>query len=161
MRFYVLPFGIRVERMDIRSFKTRSARAQDINRAWYVIDAKQQVVGRLASQVASILRGKHKPLFTPHVDTGDFVIIVNVDQVRFTGNKESAKLYYRFSGYPGGLRSRTAKEMRRRRPEYLVRHAVKGMLPKGPLGRQMLKKLKVYAGNDHPHQAQKPQVLAL
>ncbi len=147
--------------MDIRSFKTRSARAADIKRAWYVIDAQQKVVGRLASQVATILRGKHKPQFTPHVDTGDFVIIVNAERVRFTGNKENDKRYYRYSGYPGGLHSRTAKEMRRRRPEHLVRHAVKGMLPKGPLGRQMLKKLKVYTGNSHPHQAQQPQVLEL
>ena len=147
--------------MDIRSFKTASARASDIDRAWYVIDAEQQIVGRLASKVASILRGKHKPLYTPHVDTGDFVIIVNADKARFSGNKEDAKIYYRYSGYPNGLKTRTAREMRRRRPEHLVRHAVKGMLPKGPLGRQMLRKLKVYSEPSHPHEAQKPQVLAL
>ena len=107
------------------------------------------------------MRGKHKPQFTPHVDTGDYVIVVNAEQVRFTGNKESDKRYYRYSGYPGGLRSRTAAEMRSRRPEHLVRHAVKGMLPKGPLGRRMLKKLKVYTGGSHPHRAQQPQILEL
>lgn len=144
-----------------RSFKTSSARAADLQRTWYVVDGEHQVVGRLASQVASILRGKHKPHFTPHVDTGDFVIVVNADRVRFTGNKENAKRYYRYSGYPGGLRSRTAAEMRRRRADYLIRHAVRGMLPKGPLGRKMLKKLKVYAGSDHPHAAQQPQALNL
>ena len=147
--------------MDIRSYKTVSTRPEDVERGWFVVDADQQTVGRLASQIASILRGKHKPSFTPHVDTGDYVIVVNADRARFTGNKEDAKLYYRYSGYPGGLRSRTVREMRRRRPEHIVRHAVKGMLPKGPLGRQMLKKLKVYAGADHPHQAQQPQILAL
>jgi len=147
--------------MDVRSFKTRSVRAQDVARTWYVIDADHQVVGRLASQIACILRGKHKPQFTPHVDTGDYVIVVNAARVAFTGNKEDAKRYYRYSGYPGGLRSRTVREMRRRRPEHLLRHAVKGMLPKGPLGRQMLKKLKLYSGSDHPHKAQKPQILTL
>ena len=146
--------------MDIRSYKTTSVRNQDVERAWYVVDAYDQVVGRLASQVACILRGKHKPQFTPHVDTGDYVIIVNADRVVFSGNKENAKLYYRYSGYPGGLRSRSAREVRRRQPEHLLRHAIKGMLPKGPLGRQMLKKLKVYSGSDHPHKAQQPQVLA-
>ena len=120
-----------------------------------------QIVGRLASQIATILRGKHKPSFTPHVDCGDFVIVVNADKARFSGNKENDKLYYRYSGYPGGLKTRTAKEMRERQPEHLVRHAVKGMLPKGPLGRQMLKKLKVYAAPTHPHEAQQPQVLTL
>ena len=147
--------------MDIQSFKTRSVRTADIERAWFVVDAQQQVVGRLASQVATVLRGKHKPQYTPHVDTGDYVIVVNADRVRFTGDKENAKRYYRYSGYPGGLRSRTVKEMRQRRPEHLVRHAVRGMLPKGSLGRKMLKKLKVYPGSRHPHQAQRPQILDL
>jgi len=147
--------------MDINSFKTKSARAADVRRTWYVVDADQQIVGRLASRIAAVLRGKHKPSFTPHVDTGDFVIIVNADKVRFSGNKETEKRYYRYSGYPGGLKSRTAKDMRERRPEHLLRHAIKGMLPKGPLGRQMLTKLKVYASSSHPHQAQKPQPLAL
>ncbi len=147
--------------MDVNSFKTVSAKPAEVEREWYVIDAENQVVGRLASQVAAILRGKHKPYFTPHVDCGDYVIIVNADKVRFSGKKETDKLYYRYSGYLGGLRTRTAKEMRQRRPDYIMRHAVKGMLPKGPLGRSMLKKLKVYATPTHPHEAQQPKVLAL
>ncbi len=150
-----------MQSMDTLSFKTRSARVQDIVRTWYVVDARHQVVGRLASTVAAILRGKHKPAYTPHVDTGDYVIVINAECVRFTGNKENGKRYYRYSGYPGGLRSLTVHEMRQRRAEHLVRHAVKGMMPKGPLGRQMLKKLKVYVGSEHPHQAQRPQLLAL
>ena len=145
--------------MDVNSFSTASAKATDVERAWFVVDAEQQIVGRLASRIASILRGKHKPSYTPHVDTGDFVIVINADKARFTGNKENNKLYYRYSGYPGGLKSRTAKQMRQRRPEYLMRHAVRGMLPKGPLGRKMLAKLKVYAAPTHPHEAQKPQIL--
>jgi len=147
--------------MDVNSFKTLSAKPAEVEQAWYVVDAENQIVGRLASEVAALLRGKHKPYFTPHVDCGDYVIIVNADKVRFSGKKETDKLYYRYSGYPGGLQSRTAKEMRERRPEHLVRHAVKGMLPKGPLGRSMLRKLKVYAAPTHPHEAQQPQVLAL
>ena len=147
--------------MDVNSFKTVSAKPAEVEQEWYVIDAENQVVGRLASQVAAILRGKHKPYFTPHVDCGDYVIIVNADKVRFSGKKETDKLYYRYSGYPGGLKTRTAKEMRQRRPDYIMRHAVKGMLPKGPLGRRMLKKLKVYAAPTHPHEAQQPKVLAL
>lgn len=147
--------------MDVNSFKTLSARPAEVEHEWYVIDAENQIVGRLASQVAAILRGKHKPYFTPHVDCGDFVIIVNADKVRFSGKKETDKLYYRYSGYPGGLKSRTAKEMRQRRPEHIMRQAVKGMLPKGPLGRQMLKKLKVYAAPTHPHDAQQPKILEL
>ncbi|MDE2730760.1 MAG: 50S ribosomal protein L13 [Bacteroidota bacterium] len=146
--------------MDTRSFKTRSVKAAQIERAWFVIDADQAVVGRLASQIAAILRGKHRPYFTPHVDTGDYVIVVNAEKVRFTGNKEEDKLYYRYSGYPGGLKSRRASEMRQRRPEHIVRHAVRGMLPKGRLGRSMLSKLKVYAGTEHPHAAQQPKPLA-
>ncbi len=147
--------------MDVNSFKTVSAKPAEVEQEWYVIDAENQVVGRLASQVAAILRGKHKPYFTPHVDCGDYVIIVNADKARFSGKKETDKLYYRYSGYPGGLKTRTAKEMRQRRPDYIMRHAVKGMLPKGPLGRRMLKKLKVYASPTHPHEAQQPKVLAL
>ncbi len=147
--------------MDVNSFKTVSAKPAEVEQEWYVIDAENQIVGRLASQVAAILRGKHKPYFTPHVDCGDYVIIVNADKVRFSGKKETDKLYYRYSGYPGGLKTRTAKEMRQRRPDYIMRHAVKGMLPKGPLGRSMLKKLKVYATPTHPHEAQQPKVLAL
>ena len=147
--------------MDTLSYKTQSAKSSQVERAWYVIDAEQAVVGRLASQIAAILRGKNKPYFTPHVDTGDFVIVVNAQKVRFTGNKEADKLYYQYSGYPGGLKSRAVHVMRQRKPEHLVRHAVKGMLPKGRLGRSMLSKLKVYAGAEHPHAAQQPQPLTL
>lgn len=147
--------------MDAISFKTQSAKPADVERDWYVIDAENLVVGRLASQVAAILRGKHKPSYTPHVDTGDFVIVVNADKVRFTGNKETAKQYFRHSGYPGGEKSRSPKDVRERRPEFIVRNAIQGMLPKGPLGRQMYRKLKVYAGPTHPHEAQQPKELSL
>ncbi len=147
--------------MNANSFKTQSAKPGQIERDWYLVDAENQVVGRLASRVAALLRGKHKPYFTPHVDCGDFVVVVNAEKVRFTGNKETQKQYYRYSGYPGGLRQRTPKEMRERRPEFIVRNAVKGMLPKGPLGRSMLRKLKVHAGPEHPHEAQQPKTLAL
>ncbi|GIV58776.1 MAG: 50S ribosomal protein L13 [Bacteroidetes bacterium] len=147
--------------MDANSFKTYSAKAGEIERRWYVIDAENQTVGRLASRVAAILRGKHKPSFTPHVDTGDFVIVVNADKVRFTGKKEVEKEYFYHTGYPGGGKVRTPKEMRQRRPTFIVENAVRGMLPKGPLGRRMFKKLKVYAGPEHPHAAQEPQPLSL
>lgn len=147
--------------MNINSFRTLSAKPADVNRGWYVVDAENQVVGRLASQVASILRGKHKPEFTPHVDTGDFVIVINAARVRFTGSKETGKTYFRHSGYPGGVKETTPAKIREKRPEFIVQNAVKGMLPKGPLGRQMLRKLKVYAGPDHPHAAQVPTELAL
>jgi large subunit ribosomal protein L13 len=147
--------------MDPISFKTYSARPSDIRQAWYVIDAENQVVGRLASRIATILRGKHKPQYTPHIDTGDFVIVVNADKVRFTGAKELNKQYFSHTGYPGGEKLRSPKEMREKKPTFLVENAVKGMLPKGPLGRSMLKKLKVYAGPDHPHAAQVPQELTL
>ncbi len=147
--------------MDTRSYKTHSARSADVRRTWYVVDAEHQIVGRLASKIASVLRGKHKPSYTPHVDTGDFVIIINADKVRFTGNKEAEKRYYSYSGYPSGLKERNAAAVRARRPEYILRHAVKGMLPKGPLGRSMLRKLKVYAMPTHPHVAQQPHILEL
>lgn len=147
--------------MDVNSFKTVSARPAEVERKWYVIDAENQVVGRLASHVASVLRGKHKPSFTPHVDTGDFVIVINADKARFTGKKEDDKEYFSYSGYPGGVSLRTPREMRDRKPIFIVENAVKGMLPKGPLGRQMFKKLKVYAGTEHPHEAQQPELLSL
>jgi len=147
--------------MDANSFKTYSAKASEVEQAWFVIDADREVVGRLASRIASVLRGKHKPSFTPHVDTGDFVVVVNAERARFTGNKETQKEYFSHSGYPGGVTLRTPREQRDRAPEFIVRNAVKGMLPKGPLGRQMLRKLKVYAGPSHPHEAQAPQVLPL
>ncbi|MEX0601128.1 MAG: 50S ribosomal protein L13 [Rhodothermales bacterium] len=147
--------------MDANSFKTYSAKPSEIEREWYIVDAEDQVVGRLASQVASILRGKHKPQFTPHVDTGDFVIVVNAEKIRFTGNKETKKEYFRYTGYPGGERLTTPEEMRERKPDFIVRNAVKGMMPKGPLGREMTKKLKVYVGPDHPHEAQQPKELTV
>lgn len=135
---------------------TFSPKAADIQRQWYVIDATNVVLGRLASQVAMLLRGKHKPIYAPHVDTGDFVIVVNADKVALTGNKLQQKRAYRHSGYPGGLRSIPYSELMAKRPERAVEKAVRGMLPKNALGRRMIKKLKVYAGPDHPHQAQRP-----
>lgn len=147
--------------MDINSFKTASAKPHEVERTWHVVDAEGEVVGRLASKVAAILRGKHKPSYTPHVDTGDYVIVINADKVRFTGNKEEDKEYFRHTGYPGGGRTRTPAETRTSKPTFIVQNAVKGMLPKNRLGRQMLSKLKVYAGSEHPHEAQQPQPLAL
>ncbi len=147
--------------MDANSFKTYSAKPAEVDTAWYVADANHQVVGRLASRIATILRGKHKPTYTPHIDTGDFVVVINAGKVRFTGKKESDKEYFSHSGYPGGVRLRTPREMRERSPEFIIRNAVKGMLPKGPLGRQMLRKLKVYESTEHPHEAQQPKELTL
>lgn len=129
---------------------------ETIERKWYVIDAKGESLGRVASKAAHLLRGKHKPTFTPHVDCGDYVIIINASEVNLTGNKLEDKIYYNHSMYPGGLRERTAKVMREQYPEEMIERAVKGMLPKGRLGRQMYKKLFVYAGSEHPHQAQQP-----
>jgi large subunit ribosomal protein L13 len=140
----------------VRTFSPKSA---DIKRAWHVVDADGLVLGRLASEIARVLRGKHKPIYAPHVDTGDFVVVVNAAKIAASGQKDSKKLYYRHSGYPGGLRSETYGDLMARDPERVVRLAVKGMLPKGPLGRHMLKKLKVYAGPTHPHAAQQPQAL--
>jgi len=137
------------------------AKPVEVERVWYVLDAKGKSLGRVASRAAAILRGKHKPQFTPHVDTGDFVIIVNADQVRLTGRKLDQKIYYRHSGYPGGLKQTKARDMLRTRPERMVELAVRGMIPRTPLGRRQLAKLKVYRGPDHPHQAQRPQNLAL
>ena len=137
--------------------RTFSPKAADIQRQWHVIDATDVVLGRLASHVALLLRGKHKPTFAPHLDTGDFVIVVNAAKVALTGNKLEDKRLYRHSGYPGGIRSETYGEMLAKHPERLVEAAVRGMLPKNTLGRSTLRKLKVYAGPDHPHQAQQPQ----
>ena len=136
--------------------RTFSPKAADIQRQWHVIDATDVVLGRLASHVAILLRGKHKPVFAPHLDTGDFVIVVNAEKVALSGNKLADKRVYRHSGYPGGIRSDTYGELLAKHPERLVELAVKGMLPKNTLGRNMLRKLKVYAGPDHPHQAQQP-----
>ncbi|MEM1054778.1 MAG: 50S ribosomal protein L13 [Bacteroidota bacterium] len=143
--------------MDHNSFKTFSARPADVQHAWHLVDADNQVAGRLATQVATLLRGKHKPEYTPHVDTGDFVVIVNADKVRFTGNKETEKTYFRHSGYPGGVTTQTVREVREKYPERILERAIQGMLPKNRLGRAMAKKLKVYAGPEHPHDAQNPQ----
>ena len=141
--------------------KTFTPTPADIDRKWYVVDAEGIPLGRLSSEVAQILRGKHKPTFAPHMDVGDYVIVVNADKVAVTGNKETQKVYYRHSGYPGGLRSNTLGKMRIDHPERLVQDAVRGMIPKNRLGRQTLTKLKVYAGPDHPHRAQSPQPLTL
>ena len=134
-------------------------RKEDVVRAWYVIDAEGMTLGRLATKVATVLRGKHKPTYTPHIDCGDCVIVINAEKVNLTGNKLNDKIYYNHSGYTGGLRERTAKEMIEKYPVEMIERAVKGMLPKGRLGRQMYTKLFVYAGNEHPHAAQKPQEL--
>lgn len=141
--------------------KTYTPRQDDIRREWFVIDAKDQTLGRLATQVAVLLRGKHKPIFAPHMDVGDFVIIVNADKIRVTGDKLDQKVYYRHSGYPGGIKSRTLREQLDRYPDRVIRAAVRGMLPKNSLGRAMIKKLKVYAGDKHPHQAQQPKAYEL
>ena len=141
--------------------KTFMQRKEDVQRDWYVVDAEGQTLGRLASKVANVLRGKHKPTYTPHVDGGDYVIIVNAEKVVLTGNKLNDKIYYNHSRYTGGLRERTAKEMVEKYPVEMVERAVKGMLPKGRLGRQMYKKLHVYADSVHPHTAQQPKTVDL
>ena len=141
--------------------KTVSMRPQDVERSWWVIDAEGKTLGRLATEVARRLRGKHKAEYTPHVDTGDYIIVVNAEKVRVTGNKETGKVYWRHSGYPGGIKGTTVGQMRETHPERMIEKAVKGMLPKNPLGRAMYRKLKVYAGAEHPHSAQQPQVLEL
>ena len=138
---------------------TYMAKAGQVERKWYVIDAADKNLGRVATKVATILRGKHKPIFTPHVDCGDYVIIINAEKVNLTGNKLDDKIYYDHSRYVGGLRERTAKVMKEKYPVEMVERAIKGMLPKGRLGRQMYKKLFVYTGSEHPHMAQKPEVL--
>ncbi len=138
---------------------TYMPRKEDIERKWYVVDASQYTLGRMTSEIAKILRGKHKPIYTPHVDTGDYVIVVNAEKVKVTGKKMSQKKYYHHSDYVGGMKETTLKEMLAKHPERVIEHAVKGMLPKGTLGRQMYRKLFVYAGPEHKHQAQKPEVL--
>ena len=140
---------------------TFSAKKEEVTRQWFVVDATDQVLGRLAADVASILRGKTKPEYTPHTDVGDFVVIINAERVKLTGNKWDQKIYYRHSGYMGGLKEKTARQVLNQKPEEIIRHAVKGMLPKNTLGRAMFKKLKVYAGGQHPHQAQLPQETTL
>ncbi len=141
--------------------KTYMANAQTVERKWFVVDATDLVLGRLSTEVATLLKGKHKPTYTPHVDCGDYVIIVNADKVALTGNKLDDKLYYRHSGYPGGLKSRTAKRMLELQPQKVLEKSIRGMLPKNRLGEDMYRKLYVYAGSEHPHQAQKPEVYTL
>jgi len=141
--------------------KTYSVKASEIERQWFVVDAAGQNLGRLATRIATILRGKHKPLYTPSMDVGDYVIVINAEKIAVTGRKLEKKKYYRYSHYPGGLKETTLQEMLARHPTRVIKHAVKGMLPKNRLGRVMIKKLKVYAGDSHPHQAQTPEALAL
>ncbi len=138
---------------------TVSFNTQAIQRNWFVIDAENRVLGRLATEAARRLRGKHKPEFTPNADTGDFIVIINADKVRVTGNKAKGKLYYHHTGYPGGIKSTSFEDMQEKHPGRVVEKAIKGMLPKGPLGRDIYRKLKVYAGPEHPHEAQQPQLL--
>jgi large subunit ribosomal protein L13 len=141
---------------------TQSAKPAEVDKRWYVVDATDQVLGRLSTRIATVLRGKHKPSFTPHVDTGDFVVVVNAEKVRLTGRKAEQKVYYRHTGYPGGIKSTTAaKRLAGAHPERVLEDAVRGMLPKNALGRQLVGKLKVYAGPEHPHTAQKPEAFPL
>lgn len=147
--------------MNTLSYKTKSAKKEEVERAWFLIDAEDKVVGRLCTEIARRLRGKHKTSYTPHVDTGDFIVVINADKVRLTGNKMAKKVYQRYSGYPGGQKHETAERLIKRKPEALIENAVKGMLPKNSLGRKMFKKLFVYAGTDHKHAAQQPQKLDL
>lgn len=139
--------------------RTYSAKEEEIEKKWFIVDAKDKVLGRLASEVARRLRGKHKPVFTPHADTGDYIIVINAEKIRLTGNKLDKKMYYRYSGYMGGLKEISARKQLAKKPEELIKHAVKGMLPKNSLGRRQGKKLKVYAGPEHPHEAQQPEPL--
>ena len=141
--------------------KTYSAKPGEVQRDWYVVDATDKTLGRLAAEIAHRLRGKHKPAYTPHVDTGDYIVVINAEKVRVTGKKERDKEYYWHTGWPGGIKHRNVAEVRRRNPERLIEHAVRGMLPKNRLGRAMAKKLKVYAGSEHRHHAQQPQPLEL
>lgn len=141
--------------------KTFSAKESDIERAWHVVDLEGATLGRAASEIAHLLRGKHKPTFTPHVDCGDFVVIVNCEKVEMTGNKWDTEMHRRYSGYPGGLSEATAREVLEKKPELVIETAVRGMLPKNRLGRKMIKKLKIYVGSEHPHEAQQPQAYEL
>ncbi len=141
--------------------KTFSAKPATVKRDWFVIDAENKVLGRLATEVALRLRGKHKPEYTPHVDTGDYIVVINADKIAVTGNKEQGKMYHHHTGYPGGLKSMTLEKLREKAPERIIEKAVKGMLPKNPLGRAMFTKLKVFAGSEHAHTAQQPQPLEI
>ncbi len=140
---------------------TPSAKSVEVKRNWYIVDAKNKTLGRLATEIATRLRGKHKAIFTPHVDTGDYIIVINASQVKVTGNKAKEKLYHHVTGYIGGIKEISFEKLLKKAPERIIEFAVKGMLPKGPLGREMFRKLKVYGGAEHPHQAQDPQVLEI
>ena len=144
-----------------QAMKTYTAKAGQVEHGWYVVDAQNKVLGRLAVQIASRLRGKHKPTYTPHVDTGDFIVVVNASKLRVTGRKAERKIYYHHSGYPGGIKETTFAKLHAAKPERVLEKAVKGMLPKGPLGYAMLRKLKIYAGSTHPHSAQQPKNLEI
>ncbi len=145
----------------MRTYFPKKKDLEELSHSWYLVDAEGKVLGRLASQIAKILQGKHKPQYTPHLDLGDYVVVINAEKVKLTGKKEKEKMYYHHSGYVGGLKSKTVEDLRKKKPEEIIQHAVKGMLPKTPLGRKMFKKLKVYKGNFHPHQAQNPQNIEL
>ena len=145
--------------MDTLSYKTKSANKETVEHKWWIVDAENMTVGRMPTTIANVLRGKHKPSFTPHVDTGDYVIVINADKARFTGNKMNDKYYLSHSGYPGGQKSITAKELMEKKPTMVVESAIKGMIPKNKLGRAISKKLFLYAGEEHPHAAQKPEPL--
>ena len=138
---------------------TVSAKPAEVQRSWYLVDATDKTLGRMASEIATRLKGKHKPIYTPHVDTGDFIVVINAEKVRVTGNKMEDKTYHRYTGYVGGLKSTKLKELHAKHPERVIENAVRGMLPKNPLGRAMFRKLKVYAGSEHKHSAQQPQPL--
>ena len=141
--------------------KTFNAKPAEVRRDWYMIDAAGKNVGRLATEIAKRLRGKHKPEYTPHVDTGDYIVVINAGDVKISGNKTSDKMYYKHTGWPGGIRSMSFEQLQQRKPERIIEQAVKGMLPRGPLGRDMLRKLKVYAGAEHKHSAQQPKALEI
>ena len=147
--------------MNTLSYKTKSAKKEEVEHKWFVVDAANQPLGRMCSAIATVLRGKHKPYYTPHVDCGDYVIVINAEKVRLTGNKMSQKTYLTYSGYPGGQKSTTAQELMRKKPTAMIEYSVRGMLPKNKLGRAMFKKLFVYAGEEHPHLAQKPEPLTI
>jgi len=142
---------------NVRMYKTYVAKPGDVERAWYVVDATDQTLGRLATRIATVLRGKHKAQYTPHEDVGDFVVVVNAEKIKVTGNKLDQKMYYRHTGYPGGIREISLRRQLELHPNRVIEHAVKGMLPHGPLGRRQLKKLRVYVGPEHPHAAQQPK----
>ena len=146
--------------MDTLSYKTLSANKETANKQWFVVDAEDQILGRLAAKVASVIRGKNKAIFTPNMDAGDFVIVVNADKIKLTGKREQQKTYFSHSGYPGGVTNTSYLEMKAKKPEFIIHNAVKGMLPKNRLGRQLIKKLKVYTGTEHPHKAQLPEQLS-